>query len=281
MSAIDLTLVAIDAHRWTVVLLGHGTKRLPDGSTWARQSTRNLDRIRKHLLTNAGIGLDVAASGVVVLDFDRSALKMFAALGTIPPTATSPSGGTHSYFAFTPNLPAKIEWEGERIGEILRGAHQQVVMPPSPYPGNEKRKIPAGGFYEWCCNPCDPLPDLPTSWIAHFTGASIPVAASVRPDFIPSGQKGVPQWLIDEVSKSTEWDGPPAEEIIRRAMLFLIGAERRLRGVKAQCPQCATDGHDRHRDNAFIRNDGVWGCAFAPGDVNHRRAIAKALGILR
>jgi len=75
------------------------------------------------------------------------------------------------------------------------------------------------------------------------------------------------------------WDGPAPELIIQRA-LDQPGAKRRRMGIKFQCPQCRDDGHDRHRDNAIVFNDGKWACAYAPGEVSHKQAIAKALGAL-
>jgi hypothetical protein len=59
------------------------------------------------------------------------------------------------------------------------------------------------------------------------------------------------------------------------------GARQRTFGVKFQCPACRVlRGRDRHRDNATVFLDGRFGCAQSPGDRDHRRAIAEALGVL-
>jgi hypothetical protein len=70
------------------------------------------------------------------------------------------------------------------------------------------------------------------------------------------------------------WSGPEPEELLHRALLQ-PGAKRRGRGIKFQCPGCRKEGHDRHRDNATVWNDGRWGCALDP---SHRSAIGEALG---
>ena len=44
-------------------------------------------------------------------------------------------GRLHDPVVWEPNLPAKLEWKGEVIGEIQRGpGQQQVVLPPSEHP---------------------------------------------------------------------------------------------------------------------------------------------------
>jgi len=48
--------------------------------------------------------------------------------------------------------------------------------------------------------------------------------------------------------------------------------------IKFQCPGCAAEGHDRHRDNgAYFVNSGRWGCALAR---SHWRPIGELLGAL-
>jgi len=124
--------------------------------------------------------------------------------------------------------------------------------------------VPAGGHYTWLCDPRLPPYELPTAWREHLIGEAIP-------DFIRVGdRRGHP----DE----EPWDGPSPEEMMARAR-ELPGWRRRARGVKFQCPQCSAEGHDRHRDNAFLANDGRYGCAYAPGSGPHRRAIGEALGV--
>ena len=78
------------------------------------------------------------------------------------------------------------------------------------------------------------------------------------------------------------WDGPPAEELLRRALLQ-PGARRRRIGVKFACPACREicpncgERHDKDGDSALVRTDGRFGCAVNAG---HRRAIAIALGVI-
>jgi hypothetical protein len=254
------TLEAIRDNRWHVVLLEPGTKRPKAGERW--RTTTDLDEITHHLARSGGIGLDVAESGVIVLDFDHPYAEACQEIGPLPPaTSTSPSGGFHHYFVRPEQpMPAVIEWRGTRLGEVIRGPHQHVVMPPSPYPGNEKRGVKPGGNYHWVTDPRIPLFSLPRHWLAYLTDI---------PSYVSRDRRGQ---LPDE------WDGPSAEEILNRAKMQ-PGAVRRARGIKFQCPQCALDGHDKHRDNAVVFVDGRWACAFAPGDPRHKRAIGAALGI--
>jgi hypothetical protein len=46
-------------------------------------------------------------------------------------------------------------------------------------------------------------------------------------------------------------------EHLQTAALQQPGAVRRHAGIKFQCPQCAAEGHDEHRDNACLFNDGL------------------------
>src|SRR5262249_32014466 len=50
-------------------------------------------------------------------------------------------------------------------------------------------------------------------------------------------------------------------------------------GIKFQCPACAAEGHDQHRDNACFFNNGNWGCAYTD-DRGHWDAIGRTLGVL-
>lgn len=73
----------------------------------------------------------------------------------------------------------------------------------------------------------------------------------------------------------------PDLDRLHEAALQQPGATRRDFGVKFRCPACAADGHDEHRDNACLFNDGTWGCAWAK-DTGvgraHWDAIGRALG---
>ncbi len=75
----------------------------------------------------------------------------------------------------------------------------------------------------------------------------------------------------------------PTIETLRAAALRQPGAHERASGmIKFQCPACAAEGHDEHRDNAVLFLDtGKWGCAYAvEADQGraHRKAIGEALG---
>jgi hypothetical protein len=267
-----------------VVLLRRGSKA-PDGSSW--QTTRDARVVRQHLAAGGNVGLVCGeVSGVAVLDFDSVEAKdeMYAALGSLVPWVGSPSHGTHVYVRWAPGLPAKLRWKGKIVGEIQRGpGQQQVVIPPSPYPGNPKRGIPPGGRYEWLTDPTQPLPELPATWLGHLAaseGQFAPTTAAVagtgllpRPSFIPDGDsRGT------ENIKPQQWDGPDATELQRRA-LQQPGAKLRGNGaVKFQCYGCQLENRDRHMDNARVGPDGRWGCAV---DTGHKRAIAVQLGVIR
>jgi hypothetical protein len=68
---------------------------------------------------------------------------------------------------------------------------------------------------------------------------------------------------------------------LSEAALRQPGAARRAHGVKFQCPQCAADGHDAHRDNACLfLPSGRWASAWAADPAAapaHKRAIGRAL----
>ena len=263
MSA-DLTLAAIQQHGWRVVLLGVGEKRLPVGTRWAGQATGDPDRIRCHLASGAGIGLDAHASSVTILDFDSpgAAAEMAVEVGPLRLTVQTGSGGFHVYAAPATGLFTQIRWRGVVVGEVLRGPHQQAVMPPSPYPGNKKKGIPPGGHYRWLVDPLEPVPELPAAWLDYLRGTDVPSY------FKEGDRRGHPA--------EEPWGGPPPVELLHRAMQQ-PGARRRVDGVKFQCAGCAAEGRDRHRDNAKVRLDGRWGCAVNP---EHKWAIGAALGVI-
>jgi Bifunctional DNA primase/polymerase, N-terminal len=53
----------------------------------------------------------------------------------VPPWVLTGSGRLHYYVAWESDLPARIIWQGEILGEIQRGpGQQQVVLPPSVHP---------------------------------------------------------------------------------------------------------------------------------------------------
>ncbi len=245
-------------HKWQVVLLGSRSKK-PIGKTW--QVTRDLPRISHHIAAGGNIGLHCCQeSGVAVLDFDdlSAASEMLEALGPLPVTVFTGSDKWHTYIKWEPGLPAKIKWREEIVGEIQRGPNQQVVMPPSIHPN--------GRPYVW--NDAEVI-ELPQDWREHLTTPEI---------LIPRGLEQYAGEGLEHLERE-EWDGPPPEEILRRAAMQ-PGAKHRATGIKFQCPACRDlRGRDRHRDNAFVRLDGRWGCAYAPGDSEHKRMIGEALGI--
>jgi len=65
----------------------------------------------------------------------------------------------------------------------------------------------------------------------------------------------------------------------RIPVLELVEARRIGRELVAQCPVCAAEGHDRHRDNLRIKPDGsVFCCTFGgPGQIHKTRDIIRAL----
>jgi len=111
-------------------------------------------------------------------------------------------------------------------------------------------------------DPRDPLPVLPEAWRDALRADPEAQAAAASPD---------------------DWDGPPPEELLRRALLQ-PGALRRSGGVKFACPACREicpdcgERHDKDLDNAIVHNDGRFGCCTKAPE--HRRAIAVALGVV-
>lgn len=264
-TALDLTLAAVALHGWQVVLLGKRSKK-PIGKHWT--ITRDVDVIRRQLERGGNIGLACGPeSGVAVLDGDDldPIRDMFIALGALAIWVETGSGKIHCYVKWEPDLPAKVVWQGRKVGELQRGPQgadtrnlQQVVLPPSVHPDT-------GRLYQWRIDPCSPLPTLPAAWRVHLK------AAAVRPSPISKTDTTGADFEDD-----APWGGPPPEELLRRAMQQ-PGARQRNRGVKFQCPGCRAKGHDRHMDNAIVMNNGRWGCAVSSA---HIRAIGEALGVV-
>jgi Bifunctional DNA primase/polymerase, N-terminal len=252
MTPLDLTLAAVLAHDWRVVLLQPRAKK-PAGTHWT--VTTDLDVIRRHVEVGGNIGLVCGPdSGVAVFDPDLPAEfdALEHDLGPLVRTVRTGSGNVHCYVRYEPDLPASLRYQGTIIGQIQRGpGQQQVVLPPSIHPTT-------GRAYAWLVDPRDPLPTLPEGWREYLRARPEAPTAAASPD---------------------AWDGPPAEELLRRAMQQ-PGASRRSTGVKFQCPGCCAEGHDEHKDNAFVRLDGRFGCAYdADHLADHRRAIADALDV--
>ena len=255
MSALDTTILAVIQHKWRIVLLATRSKR-PIGNHW--RITTDPQEIQQHVVSGGNIGLVCGPdSGVIVLDFDKpgALAEICTELGPILPWVRTGSKKFHVYEKWEDGLPAKIMWHGEKVGEVQRGPSlQHVVVPPSIHPDT--------GFpYTWLEDPRQPLPVLPNNWRSYLL--------SGIPSFIPIGDlSGHPEAEV--------WQGPPVEEILRRAAAQ-PGAKRRRYGIKFQCPGCAKEGHDRSRDNAIVYDDGRWGCALDP---EHRKDIGGALGVV-
>lgn len=244
----ELTLRAVEPRGWMIVLLGQLSKR-PTGSTWT--TTTKPETIRRHLNDGGNIGLVCGpTSGVAVADFDdiQAAREMVRALGRLTPWVRTGSGKIHCYLRWTPGLPAKLRWKGRIIGELQRGpadaeGHnlQQVVIPPSIHPDTRQA-------YRWLVDPAgETLAPLPEVYLRELR---VPVDRPAR-----------------------QHDDLDLGDVQRRA-LEQPGARRRVGGIKFQCPGCRDEGHDKHMDNALLRDDGRWGCAIDPA---HRRAIGRVL----
>jgi len=255
LDQLDFTLKYIAQHSLQAILLAPGKKRPPPGQF---PITSNASEILEHLIHEGNLG--ILGGPIAILDFDRMDLanEMFLELGIPEPTVRTGSGKVHCYVQDT-DLPARIKWHGETVGEIQRGAKQYVVAPPSIHPN--------GTGYTWLIEDSkEPIPRLPGPWRQYLLAEMVPT---------------VPQKYQKYIGQETpleSWDGPAPEEIVRLA-LQQPGAVRRVHGIKFQCPGCRDEGHDRHRDNAMVGFDGRWGCAFAPGDVEHKRKIGIALGV--
>jgi hypothetical protein len=169
----EITLAAIRARHWLVVKL---VGKKPIGEHW--ETTPDADMVAGWLDAGYNIGLVChEQTGVAVLDADKLEwADMVDTLGqpSLPWVITG-SGKLHYYIAWTPNLPAKLTWQGQVIGEIQRGpGQQQVVLPPSIHPdtGLPYQWITATLMPRILCEPidpvADPLPRLPGLWLAYL-----------------------------------------------------------------------------------------------------------------
>ncbi len=166
----ELTLEALVARRWRVVLLGAvgEWRKVPTGDHW--QITDDVGQITKHLDQDGNIGLVVGEeAGVAVLDVDylERFRAMEAALGALGPPWVATAGGYHLYLKWEPALPPAFAWRDGGVGQIKRGGttadpvKEQVVMPPSIHPD--------GPPYEWLVHPrTEPLIVLPDAWRRHL-----------------------------------------------------------------------------------------------------------------
>lgn len=259
MTQLGLTIAAADRHGWKIILLGKESKKPASGGSWT--VTQDIEVIRTH---PGNIGVVCGPSNLAVLDFDNlDAMRaLYSELGELTPWVETGSYKFHCYTKWVDGLPAKIQHNGVTVGEVQRG-NQYVVMPPSVHPVTRQA-------YRWLVNPTDPIPELPQAWLDYLLAdATYGGNTEARPKFMAAGDlRGVPA--------EEPWEGPSADEILRRAQ-EQPGARMRRNGIKFQCSGCVAEGHDKSRDNAIVYLDGRWGCAV--GGQPHRRAIATQLRI--
>jgi hypothetical protein len=141
------------------------------------QITKDPDEVASWFRVGANVGLVChERTGVAVLDPDCIEwADMIDELGPpCLPWVITGSGKLHYYVQWTPDLPAKLIWQGAIIGEIQRGPGlQQVVLPGSIHPGTGRpyRWITEslGDLVEPIAPVRDPLPHLPGLWLAYLT----------------------------------------------------------------------------------------------------------------
>jgi hypothetical protein len=242
VSDLDLTLAAVRRHGYCCILLQPRSKE-PIERDGHHHATRDRSAILSHL--NNGGNLGIYTGTHVVLDFDKEATSMVMKLGALPPTVETGSGKIHIYVAFAADLQAKLTWNSEKLGEVKRLPTEYTVTPPSVHPAT-------GRPYRWVADPREPLPVLSSDWLSHLAKAETP---KVR----------------------TPWNGPGADEMLRRAREQPWARERAGK-VTFQCPGCREEGRDeRGREHAVVfADDGRWTCVVDPA---HRSAIGAALGI--
>jgi hypothetical protein len=175
MTDAELTVAAVRAKGWEVVKLKRKDKT-PTGKHW--ETTTDADQVAAWIATGFNIGLVChERTGVAVLDPDRVEWADLVDLLEHPLQAwvLTGRGRLHYYVRWEPHLPAKLDWNGQIIGEIQRGpGQQQVVLPPSVHPdtGLRYRWITAALLPTLLCEPIDPvgdpLPRLPALWLGYL-----------------------------------------------------------------------------------------------------------------
>ena len=174
MTDAELTVAAVRAKGWECVRLDPRKKSPPLGRRW--QVTKNAGEVASWFAAGANVGLVCHQStGVAVLDPDELLgwADMVDTLGQpSSPWVITGSGRLHYYVQWVPDLPPKLIWRRETIGEIQRGpGWQQVVLPGSIHP--------SGGAYRWiteslgglveAVNPVTAaLPRLSGEWLAYL-----------------------------------------------------------------------------------------------------------------
>jgi hypothetical protein len=185
--SLEQTIAAIQAHSWKVVLLGPRSKR-PATKTWV--VTDDVEQIRNH---DGNLGFVAGQSGAIALDFDNleAMQAMFEELGPLTHWVKTGSGKFHCYYAADSELPARMLWEGTRVGEIQRGPLQQVVMPPSIHPDT-------GDPYVWLVNPATTrIVPLPEAWKQYLLdsrpgGTTADQVAPPKPNGEDAGELALP-----------------------------------------------------------------------------------------
>jgi len=168
----ELAVAAVRAKGWEVVRL---RGKRPVGTHW--QTTCDADEAARWLAVGDNIGLVChEQTGVAVLDPDDQLgwAEMIDQLGQpCLPWVITGSGRLHYYIAWEPDLPAKLTWGGQIIGEIQRGpGQQQVVLPPSRHPDTGLPYRWITDSFGFLCEPilpaAEPLPELPGLWRAYL-----------------------------------------------------------------------------------------------------------------
>ena len=169
----ELTVAAVRAKGWEVVRLAPRTKK-PDGPRWQR--TKDAVEVARWFNAGANVGLVChEQTGVVVLDPDDvlAWADMIDNLGQpCLPWVITGSGKLHYYVRWEPDLPAKLIWSREIVGEIQRGPGlQQVVLPGSVHPNGTRYRWIMERF-GFLCEPidpvADPLPRLTNEWLCYL-----------------------------------------------------------------------------------------------------------------
>jgi hypothetical protein len=168
-----LTVDVVRARKWECVRLRPREKK-PAGARW--QVTTDADIVASWFAAGANVGLVChERNGVAVLDPDALLpwADMIDCLGqpSLPWVITG-SGKLHYYIQWVPDLPAKLMWDDEIVGEVQRGpGQQQVVLPGSVHPSGGSYKWITESF-GWLVEPIhpvrDPLPKLTGEWLAYL-----------------------------------------------------------------------------------------------------------------
>ena len=201
---------------WRVLPIKPQEKRPPMGR-WQDAATTDFATIEMwwtQLYRGHGIGVATGReSGIFVLDVDVAGDKggddTLATLenvyGALPdtPTVTTPSGGTHYYFALPDGVEIRND-AGKRLGLGLdiRGEGGQVVAPPTSR---------AADAYEWVGDTFNLEPAMPPRWMLQR------VASDPMPDTRPP--------IAAQPNASIDDDSPASRFNARTTWAELLGAD--------------------------------------------------------